>query len=83
MSDPLVNTKLYYEALRCLPKKFIHGETRSCVFQDHMVVAANPNFEPMAYDDGTKKWTKISSYYGDAVSKLTDKPEPIRKQRRP
>jgi hypothetical protein len=59
MSDPLVNTKLYYEALRCLPKRFIHGETRVCNWQVHKVIAANPNFTPIFYDDRTGKWTKI------------------------
>lgn len=49
--------KLYYEALRKLPKRFISNKTLATVWAKDMIVAVNPDFPPIKYKDGS--WQKI------------------------
>lgn len=57
------NTKLYYEALSKIPKRFIDGETRcsSECFSgtDDFVVLANPKYTPMLYKSTDRKWRTV------------------------
>ena len=58
--------KLYYEALKTLPDKFVDDETRATAWHDDMIVAANPKFAPIIYTHETG-WQEI---------KLTDFKKP-------
>lgn len=53
-------SKLYYEALRCLPERFIDDETRSTQCDEDAIIAANPKYPPMVYKRQTRKWIEIS-----------------------
>ena len=52
--------KLYYEALKCLPNRFIHDDTKACLFSKSIVVAFNPKYTPMIYTPETKAWKKMT-----------------------
>jgi hypothetical protein len=55
-------SKLYYEALSKIPKKFIDEQTYSCDWKtEHAIIIliANPKYEPMVYVASIGKWRKL------------------------
>ena len=58
-------SKLYYEALSKMPKKFIDDETRHCEHDDATIIA-NPKYAPMIYRNG--EWKEIKVAKGDIFS---------------
>ena len=52
-----MSRKLYFEAIRALPEKWIDDKTVITTWQKNVVVAANPKYAPMKYVDG--KWRDI------------------------
>ena len=52
-----MSRKLYFEAIRALPEKWIDDKTVITTWQKNVVVAANPEYAPMKYADG--KWEAL------------------------
>ena len=56
-----MSRKLYFEAIRALPEKWVANNTAISVFTaerfEKKIVAANPDFAPMEYVNG--KWRDI------------------------
>lgn len=52
-----MNQKTFYDAMRRLPKKFVHEETKHTVFGS--LIVANPNFPPIFYHEATRRWRMI------------------------
>jgi len=50
-------SKIYFEALKKLPKRFVDDDTKIGVWDNGTVYAANRKYEPIKYSNG--KWTKI------------------------
>lgn len=51
-------TKLYYEALKHLPKRFCNEDTSTCEFKEQ-VLACNKHFKPISYNPVTKRWKAV------------------------
>lgn len=51
-------SKIYYESLKRLPKKFVSDKTKVVCFFDS-IIAANEDFSPIRYNEKTKRWNKI------------------------
>ena len=54
-------TKLYYEALSKIPKRFIDKETVCATFNGNTkaVIIANPKFCPMMYRFKNRRWKSL------------------------
>lgn len=52
-------SKLYYEAISKMPKRFIGDETTSTQWDRESVIIANPRYAPMIYTAKTGKWKTL------------------------
>lgn len=49
--------KLYLQAIRALPEKWVDDETLITIWMSNVVVAANPKYAPIKYSGGV--WNEI------------------------
>ncbi len=54
-------TKLYFEALRKLPDKFVDDNTKTTTWHDS-IIATNPKYKAMIYRQEAKKWLPLGNY---------------------
>ena len=52
-----MSKKLYLQAIRSLPEKWVDDKTRITIWMSNVVVAANPKFPPIKYSGGV--WNEI------------------------
>ncbi len=55
--DFRMSRKLYFEAIRALPEKWIDERTMITVWRGNTAVAVHPDFKPMEYINGV--WREI------------------------
>ena len=63
--------KIYLEAIRALPEKWVDDKTRIIIWMSNVVVAANPKYAPMKYSGGVWRDIEVEAPQAEVETEKT------------